>query len=1142
MTVAALVGTIAASLPSLAGAAQGDNVIPVLGAPTHTASNAQAHTMTGTGIARMVDGSGYFVLSEDGRVQTFGSAVWLGNAPPTGAPDQWTDIAVTPNGYWLLSARGTVSGHGTAPFVGTLPGQQLNDRLVAITSHHVMGGWALSEGGTVYALGGAPLFGSPRHERMRFVDIAATADGYRVLAADGSVRRYSAAIPDGVLEVAATRTGTWDATALAATPSGAFWIVSEDGTTSSHGGAAVAPNVDTQGQGRIVSAEATADGSAFWALAQGMTNGGGEVVGTLTNANNEPIADACVRAYYEGTLRAVGGARSNPDGSFRVGTLIAGSYRLFADDCEAGEYIGEWYPDKERPEFATNIVVGSGGAVVAQDFQLTKGSFLTGTVENDAGDPLARMCVGVHDVSGSIPGASPTSTTSITGSYRLVVRAGTYEVKFADCADGEYLGEWYDDQRYRANADLVTLAPEGSAALNDAVLSPAAVISGVVTNPAGQAITNACVSTEDPEGRTLHTRITSTTGYYRIGGLDSGSYKVRFGNCSFVDERFRSVSQADYADEWSGDSPTRDGATPVDAVAGILTTADAVLQRGGGISGVVTGPNAAPLAGICVDLFDGTTPLGTTSTSTTGFYKFRQLGARPYHVRYGDCANKTLAYEWWNDAPTAATSAPIVGQPDSTVTGYDVQMATGGSITGRVTDITGAPLGDICVAIHEPGGPPVTAVRTNRPPTSTAGTYRVTGLAAAGYEVSFNDCSFFPRHDLAQTWYAGPSGDGVPLRGDATPVVVAGTAETANVNSVMTRSGTVTGVVKNAAGNGVPGVCVRTQHGTDYAVGVTSITGLYSIRGLHSGSYHIQFVDCLKHGYSSEWFNDAASQAGAATLGIGPGTAAGGIDAVLAVAAAQETVPPGGTVTTDEPTAGDPIQVGVTSPSGGAVSVYEGVSAAAPPSYDVLGHAVEITAPPASADAPMALAFTLLESELGGVDPDDVVVFRDGVAVVPCVVPGARPIDPNPCALPPESGTSGAGATWTFTVLAEHASTWQLGVRQMSSPTLVGNIDPLPTRNTLKPGAIVPVRFDVGGDFGLGILDAATSTVVPCGTGPADAVEQVLKKGAGGLTFDAATEQYVYTWVTDRSWRKSCRELTIRLTNGTEVRALFDLR
>ena len=131
----------------------------------------------------------------------------------------------------------------------------------------------------------------------------------------------------------------------------------------------------------------------------------------------------------------------------------------------------------------------------------------------------------------------------------------------------------------------------------------------------------------------------------------------------------------------------------------------------------------------------------------------------------------------------------------------------------------------------------------------------------------------------------------------------------------------------------------------------------------------------------------------------------------------------GGSLSTDHhgngATEGAPVEVGITSPGAGNVSVAEGESAGVS-GYSVLGHVVSISAPDGTPENPLVITFTLDSSLFpGGLDPSDVVIFRNGVAVPACT--GAAGVaDPDPCLS--VSGT--AGDDYTFTVLTSHASTW----------------------------------------------------------------------------------------------------------------------
>jgi hypothetical protein len=52
-------------------------------------------------------------------------------------------------------------------------------------------------------------------------------------------------------------------------------------------------------------------------------------------------------------------------------------------------------------------------------------------------------------------------------------------------------------------------------------------------------------------------------------------------------------------------------------------------------------------------------------------------------------------------------------------------------------------------------------------------------------------------------------------------------------------------------------------------------------------------------------------------------------------------------------------------------------------------------------------------------------------------------------------------------------------------------------------------------------------------------VEQTVTASTSGLTYDAATDTYTYVWRTERGWANTCRQLTVRLSDGSDHVALF---
>ena len=103
-------------------------------------------------------------------------------------------------------------------------------------------------------------------------------------------------------------------------------------------------------------------------------------------------------------------------------------------------------------------------------------------------------------------------------------------------------------------------------------------------------------------------------------------------------------------------------------------------------------------------------------------------------------------------------------------------------------------------------------------------------------------------------------------------------------------------------------------------------------------------------------------------------------------------------------------------------------------------------------------------------------------------------------------------------------------------------VDNLPIRNSVKAGAAVPVKFSLGGDRGLSILASGypASQPIACDSGtPSDTIEETVTAGASSLTYDAGSDLYTYVWKTDKSWAKTCRRLTIKLSSGLQHSAEF---
>ena len=103
----------------------------------------------------------------------------------------------------------------------------------------------------------------------------------------------------------------------------------------------------------------------------------------------------------------------------------------------------------------------------------------------------------------------------------------------------------------------------------------------------------------------------------------------------------------------------------------------------------------------------------------------------------------------------------------------------------------------------------------------------------------------------------------------------------------------------------------------------------------------------------------------------------------------------------------------------------------------------------------------------------------------------------------------------------------------------------LPKMNQATAGQAIPVKFSLGGDQGYDIFTAGypASQRIDCTSGaPLGAMVGTAPAGSSGLSYDAAMDQYVYAWKTDKAWVGTCRQLIVSLNDGSDHRANFKFK
>jgi Tol biopolymer transport system component len=106
-------------------------------------------------------------------------------------------------------------------------------------------------------------------------------------------------------------------------------------------------------------------------------------------------------------------------------------------------------------------------------------------------------------------------------------------------------------------------------------------------------------------------------------------------------------------------------------------------------------------------------------------------------------------------------------------------------------------------------------------------------------------------------------------------------------------------------------------------------------------------------------------------------------------------------------------------------------------------------------------------------------------------------------------------------------------------------VDNLPTLNVVKAGQAIPVKFSLNGDQGLNIFAAGYpgSQIIQCdSTTVVDGIEETVTAGSSSLSYDPSTDTYTYVWKTNKAWANSCRQLVVKLNDGSYHQANFKFK
>ncbi|WP_307097445.1 carboxypeptidase regulatory-like domain-containing protein [Arthrobacter sp. V1I9] len=583
------------------------------------------------------------------------------------------------------------------------------------------------------------------------------------------------------------------------------------------------------------------------------------ISGQVTAPAGVDLASVQVQLYQtDGSSSYAGSAQVQVDGTYTVGGLSAGSYKVHFSGYNSGA-LEQWYPGAASSDTATVINLTAGQGRGGVDATLVKGASISGHLTATAGVELSYITVTVRSGSGQDYGSGPIGAD---GAYLVRgLPAGSYKVQFSgsDSYSGA-LEQWHSGAASADTATPVTVAEGQDLAGVDATLVKGASISGTVTAPAGVDVNYLSVYAESLDGSSRSYGNAEFNGNYTLRGLAPGSYKVRF-----------SGYNSGTLTQWYSGASTFESATPVIlAEAQDLSGIDAALVMGASISGKVTAPPGTDLTSVYVNVSaaDHSSSL-SGRVNYDGSYLVRGLPAGAYKVQFSG-SGAGLLDQWHANASSFETATPLTLAAGQDLTEIDATLVKGASISGTVTAPAGVDLSGVSVQVRSLEGSTGFNTQVNR-----SGKYTVRGLPAGTYKVQF---SGFASGTLDQ-WYAEAS-----TFESATAVTVTASQDLTGIDAELKNGASISGKISAPAGVDLKAVWVTAYHSSgamDYA-GSSSVAadGSYKVGGLQAGSYKLE-INSGNSGALNQWYGGGLTFSTATAIVITDGQAAGNADAVL---------------------------------------------------------------------------------------------------------------------------------------------------------------------------------------------------------------------------------------------------------------------
>jgi hypothetical protein len=498
---------------------------------------------------------------------------------------------------------------------------------------------------------------------------------------------------------------------------------------------------------------------------------GGILTGKVLSYKQTPLSGTCIAVTHDCDQSGMVIGQTDNSGIFST-ILPQGKYYVKTDyDCMIQKpnqraavrkqfqtqqfFLDQWWHKTQGVSLcqdADPVIIHPGKTNKDVNFVLTSGSILSGRVMNNSGLAISDILIRVYDISGQ--DVVKSAYTHKTGNFQLVIPSGTYIIRAMPSkhrTPNYYIDQWWNE---RAGSVHIQGAKKLVVTNNQHrkhilfKLQKGGAVTGMVFTPEEYPLEHIKIIASDLQKDIIWADSkTNQHGQFILSGIPEGLQRLYF------DPK---TGHPHFLSHWTLGATTEHQVKIVPEK--IMHVPAFILPEGGAISGNIITSAKKPLAGVCVTAVKkcGDICFGQAKTDDQGKYVIKGLPSGNYYVQTNiSCKDFPEDYidMYWRKkggTPVCRKAETIQVQKKHTTGKIDFSLSKDISFVGKIIDISGAPIENVCVVIsdqcgHEWAGEAIS---------DKQGEFVVTGISPGDYYVHTEASCYQDQPYVDQWWHS----------------------------------------------------------------------------------------------------------------------------------------------------------------------------------------------------------------------------------------------------------------------------------------------------------------------------------------------------------------------------------------------------